>query len=78
MENLNKLLDDIETAIEKTHDNPKDKICHELHKLYTYHALDICVGKLTNNSTQPGKDGISRIKSYFERIKDLEFEKEEY
>ncbi len=74
METLNKLLDQIEIAIDQDFDLEKDKIYHELHKLYTFHALDICVGKLTNNSTKIGKDGIIKTKNYLDKIKHMDLE----
>lgn len=74
MDQLNELLTQIELATLETHTTPKEIMLHGAKKMYTYHALDVCLAKLTNNPIEPGKEGVLRAKLVFEKIEKLTIE----
>lgn len=72
-ENLLLLLSKIEAELDQQKVYVKDKLMHEVEKMYVFNALGICLGKLENSDNKKYKDGILRTKAYFQKIKNLQF-----
>lgn len=70
---LHELLDKIERCSKETRVTIKDRLKLETEKMYAYHALDICLHKLSNENTSSGKEGLQRTKVYFDKIEKLDF-----
>lgn len=71
--NLHDLLDKIEKYSKETRVTTKDKLRLETEKMYSYHALSVCLRKLSNEDTNSSKEGLLRTKLYFDKIERLEF-----
>lgn len=73
MEELSSLLMEIEGALESRPVSLREGAIHEAERMYTHHALAICMSKLRGEAADEGRDGILRAKAMFERIAKAEF-----
>lgn len=73
IQKLNEILDKIEERGKETKTMVMDKLQHEIEKTYSFNALGICKSKLSNREWLEFKDGISRTKTYFEKMKKINF-----
>lgn len=67
------LLERIQSEVAKPQIYVKDTLAHETEKMYVFNALGICLEKLKGSDGKKYKDGISRTKIFFQKVKNIEF-----
>lgn len=73
IQKLNRILDLIEQKAAQEKKMMMDKLKLEIEKTYTYNALGICKSKLNNREGTEFKEGILRTKTYFDKMKKVNF-----
>lgn len=73
LQKLNELLDGIEALQSEEEVMMKEKLRLEVEKMYAFNALGVCKCKLNNREDAEYKEGLSRTKSFFDKLKEVNF-----